>query len=240
MFQWLKKKKHGSVLKRGTALSVVVPAVLKDDGMLYQLVGGMPVVARALLALDQIPQVQEIVVVIREAELKRMADLCRAFGLQRVRKVICAREPGAAALSAGVYECEPTAEYIAVHDPLRPFVTEDVLRGALDMAVTAGAGAPAVPVKDTIKIVRDGVVEETPDRSTLHILQTPQVVESSLLKAALCRGREAGAESADLPMVLELLGLPLQLAAGSDENIRVAAATDIPVAETILTKRMYI
>jgi len=239
MFKWLRKKSRDSNPKRETGLSVVVPAILEDDEALYRSVGGMSVVARTLLALDQIPAVREVVVVIREAELKRVADLCRDFDMRRVRKVICAREPGLAALTVGVYECDPSAEYIAIHDPLRPFVTEDVLQGALDAAARAGAGASAVPVKDTIKIVRDGVVEETPDRSALHILQTPQVVESGLLKAALCQAREAGAEAADLPAALELLGLPLRLAAGSDENMRIGAVTDIPVAEMILTKRMY-
>ena len=238
MLKWLKKKKHSPMLKRGTELSVVVPAVLEDDRDLYRAVGGMPMIARTLLALDQISEVREVVVVIREAELKRIADLCRAFGIQRVRKVVCARDPGIEALMVGVYECE-AAEYIALHDPLRPFVTEAVFLDALGAAVRTGAGAPAVAVKDTIKIVRDGVVEETPDRSTLRILQTPQMIESSLLKAALCRAKEAGADAADLPTALELLGLPLQLAEGSDENMRVAADTDIPVAETILTKRMY-
>ena len=239
--KWLSKLIHteATPAPSGAGLSVVLSAVLDDDGALYRYLGGVPVVARTLMALDEIPSVREVIVVIREAELTRMADLCRTFEIQRVRKVVCAREAGLRALAVGVYECEPAAEFIGLHDPLRPFVTEEVLAGALNAAQLAGAGAPAVAVKDTIKIVQAGIVQETPDRSALRLLQTPQVVESSLLKAALVKAEEAGARATELWAVLECLGLPLQLTQGSDENIRVGTVTDLPAAETILARRAY-
>ena len=196
-------------------------------------------VVRTLLALDAMPQVREVIVVIREAELIRMAELCRDFDIRCVRKVVCASAPGLKALAIGTYECDPAAEYIAICDPLRPFVTGDMFAGALNIAQKAGAASPAIQVKDTIKIVRDGIVQETPERSALRILQTPQVVEGGLLKAALLRAQEADAAASDLPAVLEALGLPLKLTQGSDENIRVAAVTDLPAAEVILAKRTY-
>jgi len=180
------------------------------------------------------PLVREVVVVTREAELMRMADLCREFDIQRVRKVICAREPGLGALLAGVLECEGRTEYIGIHDPLRPFATEEVFRRAVATAEKHGAGIPAVAVKDTVKVVREGVVQETPNRSKLHLLQTPQVVESNLLKAALCLAEKRSAAPADLPAALELLGLSLRLAEGSDENMRVSTEADFLAAETIL------
>ena len=238
MLKWGKRLSEWS--KPEPWLSVVVPAIFDDpagEGALYAGLGGVPVAAQTLLALDRIPQVTEIVVVIREAELKPMADICRDFGIRRVRKVVCAKESGLEALTVGVYECDPAAAYIAIHDPLRPFVTERIIKRALTAAERAGAGAPAVPVKDTIKIVREGVVQETPDRSALYAMQAPQVVESSLLKAALCRAREAGVPIPDLPKALELLQLDIQLTEGSDENIRVGTATDLLAAQAILYRR---
>jgi len=227
----------------GPGLSVVVPAFVEEDAMgespLYRLLDGVPVLARTLMALDSVPFVSEIIVVIREAELLRVADICRTFEIGRVRKVVCAPVAGLSALTVGVYECDRRAEYIAIHDPLRPFVTGKVLKAAFEVAVKSGAGAPAVLVKDTIKIVEAGVVRETPDRSALRLVQTPQVVESSLLKAAISRATEAGAVGGDLPTVLETLGISLWLAEGSDENMRVAAGADLPAAGAILTRRVY-
>ena len=231
---------QGMALIDRPGASVVVPAVLGDESILYRPLGGVPVLARTLIALDQISQVREIIVVTRAAQLGQAADLCWMYDLRRVRKVVCAKAPGLETLTMGVYECDPAAQVIAIHDPLRPFVTEDVFADALAAAMRAGASAPAVPVKDTIKIVCDGVVQETPDRSSLHLLQTPQMVESSLLKAALDRAREADTEAVHLPTMLELLGIQLQLSQGSDENIRVGSVTDLPAAEAILAKRMYL
>ncbi|MCL2568737.1 MAG: 2-C-methyl-D-erythritol 4-phosphate cytidylyltransferase [Oscillospiraceae bacterium] len=235
MRQWTAEPRPG--------LSVVVPALFEDSAMeeslLYRQINGVPVVAHTLLALDQIPFVTEIIVVIREAELKRMADICKAFEIGRVRKVVCAREAGLSALLVGVYECDRALDYIAIHDPLRPFVTGEILGAALDMASKAGAGAPAVPVKDTIKIVEAGMVRETPDRNALRLLQTPQVVESSLLKAAISRTVETGIAGGDLAAVLETLGITLWLTEGSDENMRVGAVADLPAAGAILAKRIY-
>jgi len=224
-------------------LSVVMPAVFEDEAVgespLYRQIDGVPVVAHTLMALNQIPFVTEIIVVIRAADLLRMADICRAFEIDRVRKVVCARESGLAALLVGVYECDRALDYIAIHDPLRPFVTREILDAAFKATRKTGASAPAVPVKDTIKIVEAGVVRETPDRDALRLLQTPQVVESSLLKAAISRAVEEKTEAGDLPTVLETLGFTLWLTEGSDENIRVGAVTDLPAASAILAKRMY-
>jgi len=241
------------------SLSVVVPAVFETEA-LYRALGGMPVVARTLMALDKIPQVTEIVVVVRAAELRRMADICRILDVQRVRKIVCVKVADSGkltkgdgwvsystghgqgadlqALTAGVYECEWEADYIAIHDPQRPFVTEREFRLALAAAEKTGVGVSAVPVKDTIKIVQAGVVQETPDRSALHTLQTPQIVESSLLKSALVKAAETEPLSADLPAMLERLGLPLHLAEGSDENIRIVTEMDILAAQAILNGRV--
>ena len=230
------------LLVRPPKLSVVVPAVVDDaadENLLFCQLGGAPILARTLLSLDHIPAVDEIIVVIREADLKSVADIVRDFAIKRVSKLICVRESGLATLEAGVYACDEAA-YIAVHDPLRPFVSAQVMEDALRTAVQCGVAVPTVPVKDTIKIVQDGVIQETPERSSLHTLQTPQIVESSLLKAALIRARELGISVADVPAALEALSVPIRLAEGAEENVRVGNVVEIQAAEAILRGGLYI
>jgi len=223
-------------------LSVVVP-VVSDGGAgespLYQTLGGVPVLARTLLALDQISAVREIVVVVREAELLYVADLCRNFGIGAVKQVVVAEAPGLGAVETGVYACDRGAGFIAVHDPCRPFVTAEVLEAAVAVAAQSGAAVSAVPVRDTIKIVSGTEIRETPDRDSLYVLQSPLVVESSLLKAALVRAGEQGLEAAELSGALELLGLPLRMAEGSEENIRIGNGMELPAAEAIWARRTY-
>ena len=221
-----------------SGLSVLVPAVLDEaagENPLYRLLCGVPVVARTLLALNQISLVDEIIVVVYESEIQRMARICKDFSIGRVRKVVCAREAGIPALTVGVYECERSAEYIAVHHPLCPFVTAEIVERAYRAALAHGAAAPGVTVRDTVKIVaRDDIISETPDRAALRALQYPVLVESSLLKAALIKADEQGVSEKDVPAILEALPASLRLTKGREENIQVEEAVDIPVAEAIL------
>ena len=220
-----------------TGVSVVVPAVFEEARPTYELICGIPLVARTLMALDQMPQVQEIIVVVPEAEIFQMANLCKLFEIERVRKVVAAKAPGHAAVTVGVYECEPDAAYIAVCDPLSPFMTESILRHALTMAETCGAAAPGIEARDTIKIVRDGVICETPERGSLRILQSPLLVETNLLKAALQKAHESSADSGDVPQMLEDMGVLLRLTEGKEENMRVGHVAEIPAAEAVLRWR---
>ena len=220
----------------GEGVSVIVPAVFEDARPLYELLGGVPIAARTLLALNQMPQVREIVLVVREAEIMRMADICRLYAIDRVRKVVCARESGAAAVLVGVYECDADTTHIAIHDPLCPFVTDALLARTLRAAEAHGAAAPAVSVRDTIKIVRDNVICETPERASLQMLQSPLVVESSLLKAALQHAQASG-EMSEVQPVLEAFNVSLRLVEGVEENVRIGQVSAIPAAEAILQWR---
>jgi len=233
-----KQRKPEQILQN---LSIVVPAVMEveDNVSLDRLIDGVPVLVRTLQALNALPMVQEIIIVTRETDLLRSASLCRNLDLARVKEIIVCNTPGFAALSLGVYACNRDAEYIGVHDPLWPFVTVDIVGQAIMAAEKHGAAAPAVQVKDTIKIVEDNIVKETPDRSTLYAVQMPQIAQSSLLKAAIETARDQHPPVGDLRSVLETLGLPLGLSIGSDENIPVRHELDIPAAQGILTWRAY-
>ena len=96
-----------------------------------------------------------------------------------------------------------------------------------------GAAAPAVPVKDTVKVAHDGLVEYTPDRSTLFAVQTPQIFDSSLIRAALQKAIDDGAEVTDDCSAVERLGMKISLTAGDERNIKITTPNDILLAELL-------
>jgi len=221
-------------------LSVVVPAVMdmaEGESPLFRLLDGLPVIARTLRALNQMTMVDEIILVVREGDMIPVAEIRQVLALDRVKKICICDQPGIFALATGVYECDKTAEYIAVHDPLRPFISEKTLKKLQKAAKRCNAVAPGGPVGDTIKIVADGMIQDTLDRSTLRVLQTPQIIQGSLLKAAIQRGMEAGETGADMPTILAYLGIPLPLIEGEEENISLASEADLPGAQAILRWR---
>ena len=108
----------------------------------------------------------------------------------------------------------------------------------VEAAARCGAAAPAIPVKDTIKTVTaEGAVTGTPDRSTLRAVQTPQVFETDLLKAALQSALENEVPVTDDCSAVERLGKVVYLIDGDEENLKITTPMDLVVAEAILAER---
>ena len=136
--------------------------------------------------------------------------------------------------AAGVFEADRHSGYIAISDGARPFSTPDLITAAVDAAKKYGAAAPAVPVKDTIKVVSGGIISATPDRKTLQAVQTPQVFDIDLLKAALKKAADDGAEVTDDCSAVERLGMSVKIVMGDERNIKVTTPLDLKIAESFL------
>lgn len=142
---------------------------------LFAEIGGKPVLGMTIEAMARSECIQEIVLVVREAILDRAARLARAYGGGKVRLVVPGGQTRVLSAYAGVMSVSKRARLIAIHDGARPLVSEKVIEDAVWAAYRHLAAAPAVAVRDTIKIAYDSVVTETPERSTLFAVQTPQV-----------------------------------------------------------------
>ena len=234
LFERLRRKKHA-----GPRCSMVVPAAgssARMEGMdkILLPLGDVPILIRTLQALENCPLVQEIIVVTRQDLIVPAGQLCKNFALQKVRKLVVGGATRTQSVLAGVRETDPAADVIGVHDGARPFVTpeEVILRAA-----ECGAAAPAVPVHDTIKRAAGGLVEETLNREELFAVQTPQVFEPSLIKAALQKAAEEGAALTDDCAAVERLGMTVCLTRGSDENIKITTPADLNLGLGILNGR---
>ena len=197
----------------------------------------MPVLARTLLAVDRAGSIDEIVIAAREDELLPYAQLCKTFGIQKPVRVV----PGGATRTESVLraalEASEGATLLAVQDGARPLVTSALIDDAVAAAQRYHAAAPAVPVTDTIKVAHDGIVESTPERSTLFAVQTPQVFDAELLKAALQDALRADAALTDDCSAVERFGKEVHLTAGDRENIKITTPLDLTIAEAILQRR---
>ena len=91
---------------------------------------------------------------------------------------------------------------------------------------------------DTIKRAENGVIAETVDRSTLYAIQTPQIFEASLIKAATEKALSDGANLTDDCSAVERLGMKVSLTEGSKENIKITTPFDLTLCEMILEKRV--
>lgn len=222
--------------------SVIVAAAgssrrMGGENKLLHPLGGVPVLVHTLMALDMAELADEIVIAAREEDLLAYGDLCKIYGISKPVKIIRGGENRQESVYLASLECREDAAFLAVHDGARPLATAELIDRTIALAHRTNAAAPAVPLKDTIKIVRDGKVERTPDRDSLRAIQTPQVFDASLLRAALESVRTAGETVTDDCSAVERLGKEIYLTDGSYENIKITTPEDLVLAEEILHQR---
>ena len=197
----------------------------------------IPVLARTLLALEACAMIHEIVVVTQSGLIPQVAQLCQDFQITKTAKVVAGGESRTHSVLNGVNACSGQAEVIAIHDGARPLVTQSVLEEAIRKGAQTGAAAPAVAMKDTVKQAEQGIVTGTPDRSKLFAVQTPQVFDASLIKAALLKALEEKAVLTDDCSAVERMGMKVSLTQGSYENIKITTPVDLILGEAILDGR---
>ena len=223
--------------------AALVPAAGRSRRMggtdkLTALLGGEPVLHRTLWALDNARLVDEIVVAASPDRLEEIAALCVRAGVKKPLRVVEGGESRAQSVLMAALAASDRCELLAVHDGARPLIRGEQVDDMVRLGQKTYAAAPALPVTDTVKVADTaGVVQSTPDRSSLYAVQTPQVFQANLLKAALQSAVEADAEITDDCSAVERLGKMVYLAPGWRENIKITTQEDLMLAETFLRER---
>lgn len=197
---------------------------------------GEPMIRRTVRAFQQCDAIGEIVVVTREDLLPKVIGLCAEF--PKVKTVVAGGSDRPASVRAGLNALSQKVQLAAIHDGARPLVTWQVIDRVVRAAHTYGAAAPAVPVKDTIKVVKGGVVTATPDRSRLNAVQTPQVFDIDLLRGALEKAERDGASITDDCSAVENMGMTVKIVEGDERNLKVTTPMDLKIAELLLEEML--
>lgn len=199
--------------------------------------GDVPVIVRTARAFQKSKFVDEIIIVTRQDNVMPIADLCHEYGLDKVKKVICGGATRAQSCLAGVSEVSKNAEYIAIHDGARPFVTEDIILRTLYAAKDYRAAIPVVPVVDTVKYVEDNTVIGGIDREKIVRVQTPQIFEADIVKGALTKAVTDEIPVTDDSSAVEMMGVKIHTVLGDEDNIKLTTQKDMLTAVTILKQR---
>lgn len=226
--------------RRGWCAAVAVAAGASErmgEDKLFLELDGISILGRSLLALEQSPVIDEIVAVTRPEKLEAAAALRDRHHLTKLRLVVPGGATRGESALNGVMAVSKKAKIICIHDAARPFVTGAVIAGAVEAAASWGGAAPALPLKDTVKRARRGVVVETPDRSSLFAVQTPQAFRAELIRAALQRAAEQGKNYTDDCAAAEAIGCSVYLSPGDEDNIKLTTPADLVLARAILEKR---
>ena len=239
MFSFFRKYKK-KVDPRCAALVAAAGSSSRMGGVnkLLQPLDGMPVLARTLTALQMAEKVDEIIIATREEDLVEISQLCKTYGITKCTKVVRGGKTRAHSVLLAAMEADPKTDLLSEQDGARPLVTPQLIDSVIAAARRCSAAAPAVPIKDTIKQVKEGeAIEKTIDRSTLRAVQTPQVCDAELLRAALQSAIDQELPITDDCSAVELLGKTVYLVEGDETNLKITTPTDLVIAEALLRNR---
>ena len=232
VFDKIKEKKAGC-----TAVIVAAGSSRRMGAdKLFLPLAGIPVLVRTLLQFQACDSIDEIIVVTREDKLAEVADYCKRYGITKATKILQGGKERVESSAAGVFEADRHSAYIAISDGARPFTTPALITATVDAAKKYGAAAPAVPVKDTIKVAENGIVTDTPDRSKLFAIQTPQVFSADLIKGALTKAIRDKTPVTDDCSAVEAMGYPVHLVDSSYRNIKITTQEDMIVSQAYLAE----
>lgn len=206
-----------------------------DVDKVFLSLGTRPVLAYSLLAFEQCPLIDGVVLVVRKDRIDSARGLAQVFGCAKVRAVVAGGASRQDSVMNGLAELGDDVRVVAIHDGARPCVTPDLIAETVKSAKRCGSGVAAMKITDTIKEVDRGtLVSRTVDRSKLWAVQTPQTFRVDVLAQAYRHIDKKGLSVTDEASAVEAIGEPVHLVPSSLANIKITTPADLTLAATIL------
>lgn len=202
---------------------------------------GRMILSRTLDVFTTSPLISTLVLVLNPARLEDARELCVCEGWSKIGGIVPGGERRQDSVRVGLErlaEIAPETRWVMIHDGARPLVTPQILEAGLQVAQEHLAAVAAVPVKDTIKQVQDGIISSTPARAQLWAVQTPQVFSFPLILQAHTTDL-AREEVTDDAALLERLGHSVAIFPGSYSNLKITTQEDLLIAEALLKGSLF-
>jgi 2-C-methyl-D-erythritol 4-phosphate cytidylyltransferase len=201
----------------------------------FLLLAGKPVIIHTLRVFEVCDSIDEVIVVLPAAESAGFLSLAGKSGLRKIARVVPGGATRADSVKRGLMSIRSaTAEIVAVHDGVRPFVTVEEIDNTVAAAKSDGAAILVAPVTDTIKQVSGEQVVKTLDRGALRRALTPQCFRYELLREAYQQADVSDPSLTDESALVEQLGRPVSFIEGSARNIKITTLEDLAIAEGLL------
>ncbi|OGW75859.1 MAG: 2-C-methyl-D-erythritol 4-phosphate cytidylyltransferase [Omnitrophica bacterium RBG_13_46_9] len=197
--------------------------------------GKKPVLAHTLRVLDRSRFIDGVIVVVLRNKLEKCRRLIKKYNFKKVQGVVIGGKRRFDSVRNGISAIRE-ADFVMVHDGVRPFIEEYLIKRVILAAKRYGAALCAVPTKPTLKLVnRDFLVAKTPDRKSFWDAQTPQAFRNDLIMEAYRRSKNR--DATDDAALIERLGHRVKIVRGSDRNIKITTPEDLALARVLLNRR---
>jgi len=202
---------------------------------LFLEVAGQPVIAHTWQRLDAHPEIDEIILVIREIAREDFNQLAASLSLTKPHQFTLGGEQRQDSVINGLNAISPDCKLVAIHDGARPCVSLQTITETLAAANQTGAAVVGSRVADTLKRAdNEQCIQSNVDRTNLWAVQTPQAFRPEIIRRALAAVAEQGLTVTDDTTACELIGQSVTLIASDTPNPKVTTAADLPLIEALL------
>lgn len=198
---------------------------------------GKEIIAYTIEKFYKSEDIDDIVIVIKENEEKYFIEnIINKYGFDNIKLAYGGKERQDSVYN-GIKKLNSNCEIVLIHDGARPFVNEDIIKNSIEEAKENNAVVVGVPVKDTIKVVdSDGNIVDTPNRSLLWSVQTPQSFKYEIITKAYEYAYSNDYYGTDDAMLVEHIGYNVKMIQGSYDNIKITTEEDLHFGIQILNK----
>jgi len=211
---------------KGTRLGSTIPKQFID-------LNGKPVFVYSLEVIDRIEEINEIIISAQASEISEVKRFVDKFNIKKVINIVQGGEERIQSVR-NAFDTIKLTDYVLIHDSVRPFITEKIVKDVLMTAIAYGAAISAVPVTDTVKFVdNNDIIVKNINRKGLWYAQTPQVFKYSLLAEAYKLYDRHPVGITDESGLVELLGTKVKVVKGSIFNIKITTEEDLILARLI-------
>ena len=202
-------------------------------------IGGKPLLYYSLRCFQESPLIRDVILVTGEDMISYcQTEIVSRYDFTKVRKVVAGGRERYDSVYRGLLACTD-CDYVLIHDGARPFITEEILQRGMEGVRETGACVIGMPSKDTVKLLDpSGFVADTPNRSMVWTIQTPQIFSYKLIRGAheSIRQKDMSAITDDAMVVEQETGANIRLVEGSYRNLKITTPEDLDIAEIFLKK----
>ena len=202
----------------------------------YLLLDGKPILAHTLDLFQHADFIDEILVVVPAEEIEYCrTHIVEKYGTGKIKQIVAGGAERQNSVLNGLRELDCQDEdVVLIHDGVRPFVPLLAVQRSIEMALEYDGALVAVPVKDTVKVVKNAFVTATPAREALWLAQTPQTFRYRTIRAAHEQAETEGFSGTDDASLLERIGRKVHVVIGDYRNIKITTPEDLILAQAFL------
>lgn len=194
---------------------------------------GEPVLLHTLRKFAKSKMADYFIIIVAEHEIEEVSELLKNENLPPY-KIIAGGSERQYSVENGLKALPMNTDIVLVHDAARPFVSVGTIEKVVDTAKKYGAAIAAVPEKNTVKVVKNGIVAATPERENLWAATTPQGFKSEILINAYEKAREDNFLGTDDASLAERIDVPVHIAEDTYDNFKITSKSDLKIAEFIM------